>query len=150
MRACIDTAASRCLLVPGAGVDAAIGQLLLDTLTPLALEVAITVQTEIETRASEADALRRHNVERARHRADLARRRYLAVDPATGWSPTPWKPTGTTPCARCKPPKTTTRRPLPPRPPRSPRSTRPESGRWPATSPPCGQTRPPRPGNASA
>jgi DNA invertase Pin-like site-specific DNA recombinase/DNA-binding transcriptional regulator YiaG len=81
MRACIDTAASRCLLVPGAGVDAAIGQLLIDTLTPLALEVALTVQTEIETRASEADALRRHNVERARHRADLARRRYLAVDP---------------------------------------------------------------------
>jgi hypothetical protein len=81
MRACIDTAASRCLLIPGAGVDAAIGQLLLDTLTPLALEVALTVQTEIETRASQADALRRHNVERARHRADLARRRYLAVDP---------------------------------------------------------------------
>jgi recombinase len=81
MRACIDTAASRCLLVPGAGVDAAIGQLLLDTLTPLALEVALTVQTEIETRANEADALRRHNVERARHRAELARRRYLGVDP---------------------------------------------------------------------
>jgi DNA invertase Pin-like site-specific DNA recombinase len=38
MRECIDTAASRCLLIPGAGVDAAIGQLLLDTLTPLALE----------------------------------------------------------------------------------------------------------------
>jgi DNA invertase Pin-like site-specific DNA recombinase len=81
MRECIDRAASRCLLVPGAGVDAAIGQLLLDTLTPLALEVALTVQTEIETRADHADALRRHNVERARHRADLARRRYLAVDP---------------------------------------------------------------------
>jgi DNA invertase Pin-like site-specific DNA recombinase/UPF0716 family protein affecting phage T7 exclusion len=81
MRACIDTAASRCLLVPGAGVDTAIGQLLLDTLTPLALEVALTVQTEIETRANEADALRRHNVERARHRAELARRRYLGVDP---------------------------------------------------------------------
>jgi DNA invertase Pin-like site-specific DNA recombinase len=81
MRACIDRAASRCLLVPGAGVDTAIGQLLLDTLTPLALEVALTVQTEIETRADHADALRRHNVERARHRADLARRRYLAVDP---------------------------------------------------------------------
>src|SRR6478672_2661319 len=81
MRACIDTAASRCLLVPGAGVDTAIGQLLLDTLTPLALKVALTVQTEIETRANEADALRRHNVERARHRAELARRRYLGVDP---------------------------------------------------------------------
>jgi DNA invertase Pin-like site-specific DNA recombinase len=81
MRECIDRAASRCLLVPGAGVDAAIGQLLLDTLTPLALEVALNVQTELQARADHADALRRHNVERARHRADLARRRYLAVDP---------------------------------------------------------------------
>ena len=34
-----------------------------------------------EARAEHADQLRRHNVERARHRADLARRRYLAVDP---------------------------------------------------------------------
>ena len=34
-----------------------------------------------ETRADEADQLRRHHVERARHHADLARRRYLAVDP---------------------------------------------------------------------
>ena len=81
MRECIDGAAPRCLLVPGAGVDAAIGQLLLDTLTPLALEVALTVQTELEARAEHADRLRRHHVERARHRADLARRRYLAVDP---------------------------------------------------------------------
>jgi len=39
------------------------------------------VQAELDTRAAEADALRRGHVERARHRADLARRRYLAVDP---------------------------------------------------------------------
>jgi hypothetical protein len=82
MRECIDGAARRCLLIPGAGVDAAIGQLLLDTLTPLALEVALNVQTELQTRAEHADLLRRHNVERARHRADLARRRYLSVDPS--------------------------------------------------------------------
>jgi hypothetical protein len=43
--------------------------------------VALTVQAELEARADEADALRRSYVERARHRADLARRRYLAVDP---------------------------------------------------------------------
>ncbi len=80
MRECIDAAARRCLFVPGAGVDDAIAQLLLDTLTPLAIEVALSVQAEIETRAEHADALRRH-VERARHRAELARRRYLGVDP---------------------------------------------------------------------
>jgi hypothetical protein len=82
IRECIDGAARRCLLIPGAGVDAAIGRLLLDTLTPLALEVALNVQTELQTRAEHADLLRRHNVERARHRADLARRRYLSVDPS--------------------------------------------------------------------
>jgi DNA invertase Pin-like site-specific DNA recombinase len=81
MNRCIQEGGSRCQTVPGAAVDEAVGVLLLDTLTPLALEVALTVQTELETRAAEADALRRGHVERARHRADLARRRYLAVDP---------------------------------------------------------------------
>jgi DNA invertase Pin-like site-specific DNA recombinase len=70
-----------CLAVPGQGVDAAITQLLLDTVTPLALEVALTVQAELEARADEADRLRQSHVERARQRAELARRRYLAVDP---------------------------------------------------------------------
>lgn len=81
MAEAIQSGAGRCLTVPGGSVDEAIGQLLLDTVTPLALEVALTVQTELEARADQADALRRSHVERARHRADLARRRYLAVDP---------------------------------------------------------------------
>jgi DNA invertase Pin-like site-specific DNA recombinase len=81
VRDCIDNAASRCQTIPGAAVDMAIGKLLLDTLTPLSLEVALTVAAEIEARAAEADAMRAGHVERARHRADLARRRYLAVDP---------------------------------------------------------------------
>jgi DNA invertase Pin-like site-specific DNA recombinase len=81
VRDCIDNGGRRCQTVPGSGVDTAIGQLLLDTLTPLALEVALTVQTEIEARAGEADALRRQHVQRAQHRAELARRRYLGVDP---------------------------------------------------------------------
>ena len=77
----IQAARPRCLTVPGAGVDAAIGQLLTDTLTPLALEVALTVQAELEARADDADQLRASHVDRARQRAELARRRYLAVDP---------------------------------------------------------------------
>jgi DNA invertase Pin-like site-specific DNA recombinase len=81
MRECIDNGGPRCQTIPGAVTDAAVGQLLLSTLTPLTLQVALTVQAEIETRAAEADAMRRSHVERARHRADLARRRYLAVDP---------------------------------------------------------------------
>jgi len=77
----IQDGARRCQTIPGATVDEAIGQLLLETVTPLALEVALSVQAELEARADEADRLRQSHVERARQRAELARRRYLAVDP---------------------------------------------------------------------
>ncbi len=71
-----------CQVIPGASIDEAIAALLLDTLTPVALEVALTVANELEQRAQEADELRLKHVERARYDAELARRRYLAVDPA--------------------------------------------------------------------
>ena len=77
----IQAGTRRCQAIPGAGVDDAIRQLLLDTVTPLALEVALTVQAELEARAGEADQLRRAHVQRASHQAELARRRYFAVDP---------------------------------------------------------------------
>jgi DNA invertase Pin-like site-specific DNA recombinase len=78
----IENARPICTAIPGASLDQAIGQLLLATLTPLAVEAALTVTAELEHRATEADALRAAHVERARYHADLARRRYLAVDPA--------------------------------------------------------------------
>ncbi len=81
MAACISAGVSPCLRVPGAGIDDAVAALVLDTLTPVALEVALNVQAEIESRADEADRLRHAHVERARHHADVARRRYLSVDP---------------------------------------------------------------------
>ena len=56
-------------------------QLLLDAVTPLALEVALAVQDELNARAEQIDKLRRQQVERARYEADLAQRRYLRVDP---------------------------------------------------------------------
>ena len=56
--------------------------LLVKTVTPVTLEVALQVQAELEARADEADALRRQRVERARHEADLARRRFMEADPA--------------------------------------------------------------------
>jgi DNA invertase Pin-like site-specific DNA recombinase len=71
-----------CALLPGHTLDQRIGALLIDTLTPLAVEAALQVSAELEHRAAEADALRAAHVERARYHADLARRRYLAVDPA--------------------------------------------------------------------
>ena len=80
-RAGIEDATEPCARVAGEGVDQRVGELLLDTVTPLALEVALAVQAELEGRAVEADAMRRQHVERARHGAEAARRRYLAVDP---------------------------------------------------------------------
>src|SRR6516164_3039203 len=78
----IENARRICAVIPGAGLDQAIGQLLVTSLTPLAVEAALTVTAELEHRAAEADKLRAAHVERARYHADLARRRYLAVDPA--------------------------------------------------------------------
>ena len=71
-----------CAVIPGRTLDEHVGQLLLDTLTPLAVEAALQVSAELRQRAADADALRAAHVDRARYHADLARRRYLAVDPA--------------------------------------------------------------------
>jgi DNA invertase Pin-like site-specific DNA recombinase len=78
----IENGHSACTLIPGHTLDQRIGALLIDTLTPLAIEAALQVSAELQQRAAEADALRAAHVERARYHADLARRRYLAVDPA--------------------------------------------------------------------
>jgi DNA invertase Pin-like site-specific DNA recombinase len=78
----IENARRICAAIPGHTLDEHVGQLLIATLTPLAVEAALQVSAELQQRAAEADALRAAHVERARYHADLARRRYLAVDPA--------------------------------------------------------------------
>lgn len=70
-----------CQTVPGNIVDRAISDLLLELVQPLTLEVAIAVEQEVQARCAETDALRRQRVERARYDAELARRRYMSVDP---------------------------------------------------------------------
>ena len=77
----IRTATPICQNIPGAGIDTAVGALLMQKLTPLALESALAVAEELTTRADDADRLRQATVQRARYHTDLARRRYLAVDP---------------------------------------------------------------------
>jgi hypothetical protein len=71
-----------CQSIPGGGVDQAIGDLLVESVTPMALEVALSVQQELQARLEDADRLRQAQVDRARYEADLARRRYMQVDPA--------------------------------------------------------------------
>ena len=70
-----------CQTVHGGALDGAISDIVIEAMTPLAIEVALTVQQELATRHEEADRLRRQHVERARYEADLAQRRFLKVDP---------------------------------------------------------------------
>ncbi len=77
----IKTATRICQFIAGAGIDAAVGRKLVETVTPMNLEVALAVEHEIQMRFDEADTLRRQQLERIRYEAELARRRYLRVDP---------------------------------------------------------------------
>ncbi len=77
----IETASANCQTIKGAGIDRVIGTLLVETVTPMSLEVALQVQAELEARADEAQALRGQRVQRARQDAELARRRFMEADP---------------------------------------------------------------------
>ena len=70
-----------CQNIPGPRIEEAMGSLLLEVMTPIALEMALTVQLEVQDRIEDADRLRRTQVEGARYAAELAQRRYLKVDP---------------------------------------------------------------------
>ena len=77
----IEHAQPICQLIVGSDLDAAIGTLLVQLVTPLTLEIALAVQTELENRSEDGDRMRRQEIERARYETDLARRRYMRVDP---------------------------------------------------------------------
>ena len=70
-----------CQRVPGVGVDQAIGAMLVEAVNPVALEVSLVVQCELQSRFDEADRMRHAQVERAQYECELAQRRYMRVDP---------------------------------------------------------------------
>jgi hypothetical protein len=71
-----------CQSIRGCAIDAVIGALLLECVAPAAIEVALAVEDEIAGRIEQANAQRTTQLARARYDAELARRRYLSVDPA--------------------------------------------------------------------
>jgi DNA invertase Pin-like site-specific DNA recombinase len=77
----IERAEPICQSIPGVKIDEAIGQLLLETITPVTLEVAMDVQRQLQAQFDQADRLRKQHVERARYDAELAQQRYMQVDP---------------------------------------------------------------------
>ena len=80
-RECVERSLPVCQKLPGAGIDDAVGELLVQSVTPLALEVALEVQQEIQARLAETARLRHQQVQRAEYEAEQARVRYMRVDP---------------------------------------------------------------------
>jgi len=70
-----------CQSIAGPPIDKAIGTLIVEQMTPAAVELALEIRREIEARHEEADRLRRRAIERAQVVADLAQCRFMLVDP---------------------------------------------------------------------
>ena len=71
----------RCQSMSARHVDQAIGQLLLDLVAPVTLELALSVEAEMQARDDEVAVLRAQSVQRCREAAELAKRRFMEVDP---------------------------------------------------------------------
>ena len=77
----IKTGRSRCQSIYGAAIDHVVGELLVELMTPLTMDVALQVQDELAARAEEADLWHSQRVQRAREEADLARQRFMQTHP---------------------------------------------------------------------
>lgn len=75
-------AAPSCQSIAGRPIDEAVGSLVAEMMTPSAVELALDIRREIESRQEEADRLRCRAIERAQADADLAQRRFMMVDPS--------------------------------------------------------------------
>ena len=76
-----ELAGTTCQTLRGDGVDAAVAQTFLEAMQPAQLEVSLATLDQIEEQARQVDRQWQLRLERARYEADLARRRFLAVEP---------------------------------------------------------------------
>jgi len=77
----IQSAKPICQCIPGTGLDEAFGKVVLESVTPSSLEVALEVFEELKARKTEMDRLRRAQLERVRQEAELAQHQYMLVRP---------------------------------------------------------------------
>jgi hypothetical protein len=70
-----------CQSIHGGVVDAAVAQLFLEAMQPAHLEVALATLAQLQARARHLDQQWHLRLERAQYEADLARRRFMAVEP---------------------------------------------------------------------
>jgi len=74
-------ASRACMTVPSNPLDSAIADRVVAAVTPVTIELALKALTSLEERDEAIGAQWRRRIERARYDADLAERRYEAVDP---------------------------------------------------------------------
>lgn len=70
-----------CQSIRGDGVDAAVARVLLEAMQPAQLAISLATLEQVEAQARHIERQWHLRLERARYEADLARRRFLAVDP---------------------------------------------------------------------
>jgi DNA invertase Pin-like site-specific DNA recombinase len=70
-----------CQFVRGDGIDAAVSRLFLEAIQPAQLEVSLATLEQIEDQTRLVEHQWQLRLERAHYEADLARRRFVAVDP---------------------------------------------------------------------
>ena len=80
-REVVRRAEATCQRLPGAAIDRAIGELVLETVTPASIDVAVEVFDELRARAAEIDRAKRAQIARLREDAELAQRQFLLVKP---------------------------------------------------------------------
>jgi DNA invertase Pin-like site-specific DNA recombinase len=82
---CVDRADVRraaCQSVPATDVDAAVARLVLELMTPMAIEMTLAIQDELDRQVAQREQHHQLRVTRARYESDFARRRFMLVDPA--------------------------------------------------------------------
>jgi DNA invertase Pin-like site-specific DNA recombinase len=71
-----------CQSIAGDAIDDAVGELVVKAMTPMALQLTVAIQDELQSRIDEADSLRQQGIQRAEYEVERARQRYMQVDPA--------------------------------------------------------------------
>jgi DNA invertase Pin-like site-specific DNA recombinase len=74
-------AGATCQSMRGDAIDAAVARVFLEAMRPAQLEVSMAALDQIAAQARQLDRQWQLTLERARYEAELARRRFLAVDP---------------------------------------------------------------------
>ena len=77
----IQRAEPPCQSLPGAAIDRAVSDLVLESVTPASIDVAVEVFDELRSRAAEVDRAKRAQIARLREDAELAQRQFLLVRP---------------------------------------------------------------------